>query len=99
MATGALLRRHHPAVGHPNGGGLGPSGLRRVGPTGLRLVGWRRVLRLCAVVLLLTACGGTSRPGGADGGSTGGVALAPSPARSDLPLANASLDQLRAFRA
>ena len=57
------------------------------------------MLRLCAIALLLTACGGSARPGGADGGSTGGVALAPSPATPDLPLSGASLDQQRAFRA
>ena len=55
--------------------------------------------RFCAIALLVTACAGSARPGGADGGSTGGVALAPSPATPDLPLAGASLDQQRAFRA
>jgi len=34
-----------------------------------------------------------------DGGGTGGVALAPSPATPDVPLAGASLEQQRAFRA
>src|ERR1700750_892516 len=59
------------------------------------------VVRPCALVLvlLLAACGGASRPGGVDGGGTGGVALAPSPATPDQPLAGASLEQQRAFRA
>ena len=57
------------------------------------------MLRFCAIALLLTACGGGVRPGGADSGSTGGVALAPSPVTPDLPLSGASLDQQRAFRA
>jgi len=57
------------------------------------------VVRPCALVLLLAACGGVSRPGSVDGGGTGGVALAPSPVTPDVPLAGASLEQERAFRA
>jgi CxxC motif-containing protein (DUF1111 family) len=49
-------------------------------------------------LLLVAACGG-ARPGeGVDGGGSG-VGLAPSPGTPDLPLAGASVEQQRAFRA
>ena len=66
----------------------------------LDLIGWAVVSRPCAlVVLLLAACGVRSPPGEVDDGGTGGGTLAPSPPTPDLPLAGASVDQQRAFRA
>jgi CxxC motif-containing protein (DUF1111 family) len=57
------------------------------------------VSRTSVLALVLVAgCGGARTVGGADGGGAG-VGLAPSPGTPDLPLARATVEQQRAFRA